>query len=196
MDLYRLKHTLRLCTILGSGKRAQYLKEKKVFHGIGEHCFYMPRRVPLYPNLIKLGDYVNIASNVSFYTHDGVSLIVGDDRSFLPERLKDYQYKENIGCIEIGNHVFISANCQIGNNVKIGDHVIITAGSVVSSDIPSNSVARGNPAKVICSFSQYMTMLAIRKYYPDNMNHKTGKYVGKELEEWLWNDFNKTREKS
>ena len=34
-------------------------------------------------------------------------------------------------------------------NVTIGDNVVIGAGSVVTKDIPSNTVAIGNPCKVV-----------------------------------------------
>ena len=38
---------------------------------------------------------------------------------------------------------------------QIGDNVIIGAGSVVTHDIPSGSVYAGNPAKFVCSFSEF-----------------------------------------
>ena len=53
------------------------------------------------------------------------------------------------GMPEIGNHVTLGVNVCIIGNVKVGDNVIIGAGSVVTKDIPSNSVAAGNPAKII-----------------------------------------------
>ncbi len=40
--------------------------------------------------------------------------------------------------------------------VSIGDDTIIGAGSVVTRDVPSASVAAGNPAKVICSLGQLL----------------------------------------
>ena len=49
----------------------------------------------------------------------------------------------------IGNNVTLGANVIIIGNIKIGDNVTIGAGSVVVKDIPANSVAVGNPAKVI-----------------------------------------------
>lgn len=41
--------------------------------------------------------------------------------------------------------------------VHVGDKVIIGAGSVVTKDIPEDSVAVGNPAKVICTYDEYMS---------------------------------------
>lgn len=49
----------------------------------------------------------------------------------------------------IGNDVWIGQNATILPGVKIGDGAIIGANSVVASDIPSYSVAVGNPCKVV-----------------------------------------------
>ena len=53
------------------------------------------------------------------------------------------------GIPTIGDNVSLGANVVIIGGVKIGNNVIIGAGSVVVKDIPDNSVAVGNPAKVI-----------------------------------------------
>ena len=195
MDAKRLWQTFRLCLCKGAVRRAEYLKRCHVFHSIGENCSYMPRRVPLYPNLIKFGDYVRVASNVYFFAHDGMQKMFAKDDPFLEGKIKDNSIKEGLGCIEIGNHVFIAANSSITYNVKIGNYVVITAGSVVCSDIPSDCVVRGNPAKVVCSLTDYVRMRALKTGYRDELDHRMGRYVGKELEEWLWSDFEKSRDK-
>ncbi|MDA7629348.1 acyltransferase [Akkermansiaceae bacterium] len=51
--------------------------------------------------------------------------------------------------VVIGNHVFVGAGVRILKGVEIGDGATIGAGSVVTRDIPSNSVAAGQPAKVL-----------------------------------------------
>ena len=51
--------------------------------------------------------------------------------------------------ITIGNHVWIGANSTILPEVNIGDNVIIGANSLVNKNIPSNSIALGNPCKII-----------------------------------------------
>ncbi len=51
----------------------------------------------------------------------------------------------------IGEKCFIGANAIIMAGVIIGNQVIIGSGAVVTKDIPSNSIAVGNPAKVIKS---------------------------------------------
>lgn len=55
------------------------------------------------------------------------------------------------GEIVIEDNVFIGYGCIILKNVKIGRNSVIGAGSVVTSDIPENVIASGNPCKVIRS---------------------------------------------
>lgn len=57
--------------------------------------------------------------------------------------------------VEIGNNVFVGMGVTILRGVKIGDNCIIGAGSVVTKDIPNNTIAAGNPAKVIGKLEDY-----------------------------------------
>ena len=45
--------------------------------------------------------------------------------------------------------MLVGANVCIIGNVKIGNNVVVGAGSVVTRDVPDNSVVAGNPAKLI-----------------------------------------------
>ena len=62
--------------------------------------------------------------------------------------------KERITWVEYAKPVTIGKNCWIAGNVTIlpgvtiGDNTVIGAGSVVTKDIPANSLAFGNPCKV------------------------------------------------
>lgn len=49
----------------------------------------------------------------------------------------------------IGNHVWVAANCLILKGVKISDNAVVGAGSVVTKDIPTNTIWAGNPARKI-----------------------------------------------
>ena len=53
--------------------------------------------------------------------------------------------------VKIGNRVWIGAGAIILPGVTIGDNAVVGAGSVVTKDIPENTVAVGNPARVIRS---------------------------------------------
>lgn len=53
------------------------------------------------------------------------------------------------GVPKIGNNVFIGPGAKIIGNIKIGDYSFIAANSVVTHDVPSNSVIAGVPGKII-----------------------------------------------
>ena len=63
--------------------------------------------------------------------------------TFDSETIENWKLKETY----IGDNVRIGSNATI-LPVSIGDNCIIGAGSVVTKDIPENSVAFGNPARV------------------------------------------------
>ena len=99
------------------------------------------------PELITIGENVLLHHGTVLMTHDYASrAFVNRDAEFIPSH----------GRITIGNNVWLGRNVTILKDVTIGDNVIIGLGSVVSKSIPSNSVAIGSPAKVICTFDEYM----------------------------------------
>lgn len=71
--------------------------------------------------------------------------------------LSENNHKVNIGSevprsghdIEIGKNCWIASGVIIVGNVRIGDSVIVMGGSVVTKDIPDNTIAGGVPAKPI-----------------------------------------------
>lgn len=97
------------------------------------------------PFLISIGDRVTITSGVKLLTHDGSTWLVRDEQG------RRYQ---RYAPISIGSDVFIGVNSIVMPGVNIGSRVVIGAGAVVTKDIPDNSVAVGNPARVISSFDQ------------------------------------------
>ncbi|WP_221394623.1 serine acetyltransferase [Dyadobacter sp. NIV53] len=58
------------------------------------------------------------------------------------------------GCPVIGNNVEIGAHSILIGDIKIGDNVTIGAASLVTKSIPSNSVAYGNPIKIVSKFKE------------------------------------------
>jgi maltose O-acetyltransferase len=51
--------------------------------------------------------------------------------------------------ITIGNNVWIGGSCVILAGVTIDDNSIVAAGSVVTKDVPANTIVAGNPAKIL-----------------------------------------------
>ena len=56
--------------------------------------------------------------------------------------------------ITVGNDVWFGGGCTVLPGVTIGDGCVIGAGSVVTRDIPANTVAAGNPCRVLRSISE------------------------------------------
>ena len=131
---------------------------------MGEGGTYSLRTIPLYPNLIRIHDNVRLAAGVSFVTHDISDNVVN---AYLKQLGRKDIVHEKIGCIEIGSNVFVGTGTTILYNVKIGNNCIIGAGSLVTRDIPSNSVAVGRPCKVIGSFSDYVEKMIKEDIFND-----------------------------
>ena len=91
------------------------------------------------PYLLSIGNNVTI-TGVKILTHDA---------SF-----KKKTGYTRVGKVHIGNNVFIGAGCIILPNVTIGDNCIIGAGTIVVKDVPENSVAVGNPMRIISTYEQ------------------------------------------
>ncbi|SIN83614.1 maltose O-acetyltransferase [Carnobacterium alterfunditum] len=56
--------------------------------------------------------------------------------------------------ITIGNNVWVGGSALVNPGVTIGDNAVIGSGSVVTKDIPANTIAAGNPCRVIREITQ------------------------------------------
>ncbi len=176
----RYWHTLNLYLIRSPMKRAKYMKKHGIFHHIGERVMITSRKIPLYARLISIGNNVWMASGVQFISHDVTHYMLNG--------LKDgHKYTEKIGCIEIGNNVFIGADAVILYDVKVGDNVIIAAGALVNKDVPSNTVVAGVPAKVISSFDDYI--IKRRMFTVEHPANNSNQEISIDCENEMWKRF-------
>lgn len=90
-----------------------------------------------------------------------------------------------IGCVTIGNTVFIGTDSIVLCNTRNGDYVIVGAGSVVTNSLASNGIYAGNPAKYICSFEECKNKhIANVNTYPYFTEHRWDEWNKATPEEW------------
>ena len=105
---------------------------------IGEHAHLSSINKITIGNGLLTGRYVYIGDN----SHGGFS----PEESSIPPIYRKLKSK---GPVAIGNNVWIGDKASILGGVHVGDNVIIGANSVVTKDIPSNTIVAGVPAKII-----------------------------------------------
>lgn len=105
---------------------------------VGENFYANHGLIILDAGLVTFGDNVFIAPSCGFHTSGHPIDLERRNRGL------EYAYP-----IVVGDNVWIGAGVQVMPGVTIGSNVVIGGGSIVIKDIPSNSVAVGNPCRVI-----------------------------------------------
>lgn len=114
----------------------------------GNNCEVNMNCTFLDDNRIVIGDCALIAPNVQIYT--AFHPTNARDRFGVPRPDGSFEFcKTRTAPVIIGKDVWIGGGAILMPGVTIGDNVVIGAGSVVTRDIPSNSVAYGSPCRVI-----------------------------------------------
>ncbi|MBM7642702.1 sugar O-acetyltransferase [Streptococcus loxodontisalivarius] len=131
---------------------------KKLLKSMGEDVFFEPNFRCEFGSNISIGNH--FYANFDCVMLDGGGIEIGDHVLFGPRvgiytsnHALDPIERANGGCyskpVKIGSHVWVGGGVQINQGVTIGDNVVIGSGSVVTKDIPSNSIAAGVPCRVI-----------------------------------------------
>ena len=130
----------------------------KLFKKLGKNTWFE------FPLNVDYGCFIEIGNDCYFNHHlsigDGGKVNIGNNVIIGPyvgiytaqhpldseKRKKGWQTVQNI---TIGDNVWIGANVTILSGVTIGNNAVIGAGSVVTKDIPANTLACGVPCKII-----------------------------------------------
>jgi len=144
---------------------------------VGKGCEFLTTTVPFgsEPYLIEIGDNVRTTSGVKFCTHDGGMWVLRHNGML--------ENADFFGKIKIENNVHIGWNSIIMPGVTIGSNTVIGVGSIVTRDIPSNSIAVGVPAKVIRSIDEYYEKYKDKVDFIKNLSYS-------EKERYLIEKFN------
>lgn len=133
----------KISAILGTSDRDTFINQPfhcdygKNIH-VGKRFFANFNFTVLDEARVTIGDDCFIGPNVSIYT-----------ACHSTDPMERNTRREWARPVTIGNSCWIGGSVTILPGVSIGDNVTIGAGSVVVRDIPSDSIAVGNPAKVV-----------------------------------------------
>lgn len=125
-----------------------YLREQGMI--IGKNCHVGPPKTITIdltrPYMIQIGNNVRMNKGFTLLTHDfATSALQNCFGEFIPSS----------GKVTIGDNVYFAQKCTVLKGVTIGNNCIIGYGSLVTKDIPDNSVVAGFPARVICTLEEY-----------------------------------------
>lgn len=125
-----------------------YLRSRGIVIGKGTYI-QSPKHTDIddtRPSLVSIGENCFINKYFELHTHDWVShVFLHSGRELI----------NSSGKVTIGDNVAFGRHVTVLKNVTIGDNCFIGAGSIVTKDIPSNSIAVGIPAKVIMTLEEY-----------------------------------------
>ena len=122
---------------------------------IGDYCLIAPGVRISAAKSIRIGDNCMLAANV---------IISDSDWHGIYNRVRPFRCTKPV---TIENNVWLGERVIINKGVTIGENSVIGAGAIVTKDIPANSVAAGNPARVIKTINPKRRMLKRELLFSD-----------------------------
>lgn len=120
---------------------------------IGKNVLIRPTARITYPWKVSIGEGSWIGDDVVLYSLDRITIgshSVISQETYLCTGSHDYQstsFDLKTGEIQIGNGVWVAADCFVGPGVSIGDNAVVGARSTVFASLPSAQVCWGSPCK-------------------------------------------------
>jgi acetyltransferase-like isoleucine patch superfamily enzyme len=140
---------------------------------IGKNSRVYTLRIPGEAWLVRIGDHCAIGPDVTFVTHNANTIFQ-----------HKYESLTGFGSIDLKDYTYVGVNVTIMPNVTCGPNCVIGAGSVVTKDVPPDTVVAGNPARVICTIDEYE--VKCREAHIDMPKDRDA--MRKELEKHFWGD--------
>jgi acetyltransferase-like isoleucine patch superfamily enzyme len=104
---------------------------------VGEHTWIGPFVMLDGSGGLEIGSYCSISTGAHVYTHDTVRWALSGGLHE-PERAP----------VRIGDRTYVGSQAVIVKGVTIGDRCVVGAGSLVTRDVPSETIVDGVPARV------------------------------------------------
>lgn len=114
------------------------------------------------PYLVSIGDHVTVTGAVQFITHDGGVWVFREEEPNI----------DVFGPIKIESNVFIGYAAILMPGVVIGENSVVGAGSIVTRDVPPDTVVVGAPAKVLYTREEYYEKIGKNKEYIRHLSQK------------------------
>lgn len=130
---------------------------------------------------VTIGDYVYMGPNCNIFTpcHP------------IHHELRKEKVTEYALPVTVGSHSWIGGDVVITPGITIGENCVIGAGSVVTKDIPDNSIAVGNPCKVIRQVNdkdrEYINSLILDDETKDSKYKQENGYIYSAKDEAIFN---------
>jgi putative colanic acid biosynthesis acetyltransferase WcaF len=127
---------------------------------LGKGCHIYASAKIWAPWNLECGSWACIANDAEIYNPATVFLgerAVVSQGAFLCAASHDYAdpaFPLIHGAIVVGNRAWVAARAVVLMGVKIGEGSVIGAGSIVTKDVPPNTVCVGNPARVVKQISR------------------------------------------
>jgi acetyltransferase-like isoleucine patch superfamily enzyme len=122
---------------------------------MGDHVLISPGVRLTASNHIHISDSCMLASNV--YISDSDWHDIYNRAISVPSKTS----------VVLEENVWVGDSAIVGKGVRIGKNSIIGAGSVVTSDIPPNVIAAGNPARVVKTFDPEKTITSRKDWFEE-----------------------------
>jgi acetyltransferase-like isoleucine patch superfamily enzyme len=174
---------------------------RKIVAKIGQDSYIVPPFRCDYGDHVFIGNNTYINYNCCFL--DSAKVIIGDYvymgpncNIFTPchpihHELRKEKVTEYALPVTVGSHSWIGGDVVITPGVTIGENCVIGAGSVVTKDIPDNSVAVGNPCKVIRQINdkdrEYINSLILDDETKDSKYKQENGYIYSAKDEAIFN---------
>jgi acetyltransferase-like isoleucine patch superfamily enzyme len=101
---------------------------------------------------ITIGEYAAVGDNVVI-TDNNEHSINPEDRFIMRRKDENHPYRfwrySDSKPVLIGRNVWIGSKARICKGVTIGENSIVAANAVVTKDVPPNTIAAGNPARIV-----------------------------------------------